>query len=68
MYGTEVGLDIMNYTKKEILAKVALFEERLTVIENSQFHKEEVAELKAEIVDLQQMVKIIIQALANEQA
>ena len=68
MYGTEVGLDIMNYTKKEILAKVALFEERLTVIENSQFHKEEVAELKAAILDLQQTVKIIIQELNNEQA
>ena len=58
----------MKHTKEVILAKVALFEERLTAIENSQFHKEEVAELKAEIIDLQQTVKIIIQALANEQA
>ena len=68
MHGTEVGMGSMKYNKKEILAKVALFEERLILIESSPFHQEEVAELKAEIIDLQQTVKIIIGVLANEQA
>ena len=63
----------MNYNKEAILAKVALFEERLVLIESSPFHQEEVAELKAEIlkakiIDLQHTVKGIIKVLRNEQA